>query len=52
MEELIKEIKEKAKILADKYNVQDISIYIDEGNDINHITVPKRTKDVYVDVRM
>lgn len=52
MYELIKGIKEKIQILIDKYNVQDISIYIDEGNDINHITVPKRTKDVYVDVRM
>ena len=51
MHELIKEIKEKVQILVDKYNIQDISIYIDDGNDVNHITKPKYTKDVYVEVR-
>ena len=51
MYELIKEIKEKVQILVEKYNVQDISIHIDDGNDIDHITVPKHTKDVQVEVR-
>ena len=52
MYELIKGIKEKIQILIDKYNVQDISIYIDDGNDINHIAVPRHAKDVYEEVRM
>lgn len=40
MHELIKEIKEKAKILIDKYNAEYVDLYIDDK------------KDVYVEVRM
>ena len=40
MYELIKEIKEKTKMLIDKYNVEHVDLYIDDK------------KDVYVEVRM
>lgn len=40
MNELIKEIKEKAQILVDKYNVENVELLIDDK------------KDVYVEIRM
>ena len=45
MHELIKKIKENAQTLVDKYNVQDISVYIDED-------ISRDKKEVYVEVRM
>lgn len=40
MHELMKEIKEKTKMLIDKYNVEYVDLYINDK------------KDVYVEVRM
>ncbi len=40
MHELMKEIKEKTKMLIDKYNVEYVDLYIDDK------------KDVYVEVRI
>ena len=48
MSEIIKEIKEKAQILVDKYNVQDISVYIDESK----CDILRDKKEVYVEVRI
>ncbi len=48
MHELIKKIKENTQILVDKYNVQDISVYIDESKS----DILRDKKEVYVEVRM
>lgn len=52
MEQRLQELKEKITSFVRDYNIENFDVWIDDGNDVNHITKPQKEVKVNLEIRV